>query len=154
MILGAIKKSGEDYLEAIYVLHQRGGPVRSVNVVRYLHFSKSSVSAAVNALQDDGLLRIEPDGTLVLSASGEREAERVYQKHCVLKELLECCGVDTETAERDACQIEHAISAESFEKVQTFYLRFQRELQRCRELVQEESAENGKESSVKKSKNL
>lgn len=125
-----IKKSAEDYLEAIYILGQKQTAVHSVDIVRFLEHSKSSVSAAVNSLQDDGFLTMEQGGALHLTKIGCQEAQRVYAKHCVIQDLLEYCGVPPETAERDACRIEHMLSADSFEKVQEFYNRYQAVIQK------------------------
>ena len=49
----------EDYLKAILVLHQRIGDVRSVDLARYLGFSKPSISQAVGILTSEGYLTVD-----------------------------------------------------------------------------------------------
>ena len=107
--------SGEDYLEAILVLHKKIGMVRSVDVARHMGVSKPSVCVAVNTLKDGGFLTMDEDHFLHLTDVGREVAEKIYERHCFFTERLIELGVDPETAETDACRIEHVISAESFE---------------------------------------
>ena len=107
--------SGEDYLEAILVLHKKIGMVRSVDVARHMGVSKPSVCVAVNTLKDGGFLTMDEDHFLHLTDVGREVAEKIYERHCFFTERLIALGVNPETAETDACRIEHVISAESFE---------------------------------------
>ena len=107
--------SGEDYLEAILVLHKKTGMVRSVDVARHLDVSKPSVCHAVATLKDGGFLTMDKDYFLHLTDIGREVAEQIYEKHRFFTERLIAAGVDPETAERDACRIEHVISDESFQ---------------------------------------
>ena len=110
-----LHESGEDYLEAILVLHQQKGHVRSIDVAQHLGFSKPSVSRAVSILKTNGYLTVEKDGRLELTAEGKAEAQRVYERHRFLSEWLVKLGVTPEVAAADASRIEHDISAETFE---------------------------------------
>lgn len=110
-------KSLEDYLEAILVLKNTRGTVRSVDVARYLGFSKPSVSVAMKELRNLEYVINGDDGELELTESGRATAEQVYERHRFFSDYLKSIGVEPETAERDACQMEHAISSESFEKL-------------------------------------
>ena len=107
--------SGEDYLEAILILHKQKGAVRSVDVARHMEVSKPSVSHAVATLKDGGFLTMDEDYFLHLTDIGREVAEQIYEKHRFFTERLIAAGVDPETAERDACRIEHVISDESFQ---------------------------------------
>ena len=109
--------SGEDYLEAILVLHKKMGMVRSVDVARHMEVSKPSVCHAVTTLKKGGFLTMDEDFSLHLTDIGREVAEQTYEKHCFFTRLLTEAGVDPKTAEQDACSIEHAISAESFQKL-------------------------------------
>ena len=102
--------SGEDYLEAILVLHKKTGMVRSVDVARHLDVSKPSVCHAVATLKGGGFLTMDEDYLLHLTDIGREVAEQIYEKHRFFTERLIAAGVDPETAERDACRIEHVIS--------------------------------------------
>ena len=107
--------SGEDYLEAILVLQNQKGTVRSIGVARHMDVSKPSVSHAVTTLRDGGFLTMDEDYFLHLTDIGREVAEQIYEKHRFFTEHLIAAGVDPETAERDACRIEHVISDESFQ---------------------------------------
>ena len=109
--------SGEDYLEAILVLKKQKGMVRSVDVARHLEVTKSSVCNAVATLRDGGFLTMDSDYFLHLTDVGREVAEQIYEKHCFFTERLIAVGVDPETAEREACRMEHVISDESFERL-------------------------------------
>ena len=113
----ALHASGEDYLEAILVLHKKMGMVRSVDVARHMEVSKPSVCHAVAALREGGFLTMDSDYFLHLTDVGREVAEQIYEKHRFFAERLIKAGVDPETAERDACRIEHVISDESFQKL-------------------------------------
>ena len=107
--------SGEDYLETILVLQKKHGMVRSVDVARHMEVSKPSVCHAVATLRDGGFLTMDEDHFLHLTDVGREVAEKIYERHCFFTERLIALGVNPETAETDACRIEHVISAESFE---------------------------------------
>ena len=109
--------SGEDYLEAILVLHKKMGTVRSVDVARHMEVSKPSVCHAVATLRKGGFLLIDVDHFLHLTDLGREVAEATYEKHRFFTDRLIEAGVDPETAERDACRIEHVISKETFERL-------------------------------------
>ena len=107
--------SGEDYLEAILVLQKQKGMVRSVDVARHLDVSKPSVCHAVATLKNGGFLTMDDGFFLHLTNIGREVAEQIYEKHRFFTERLIAAGVDPETAEADACRIEHVISDESFQ---------------------------------------
>ena len=109
--------SGEDYLEAILVLHKKMGMVRSVDVARYMEVTKPSVCHAVATLRDGGFLIMDEDRFLHLTDVGREVAEKIYERHCFFTEQLIAAGVDPKTAEADACRIEHIISNESFARL-------------------------------------
>ena len=109
--------AGEDYLEAILVLQQKQGMVRSVDVARHLEVTKPSVCHAVATLRDGGFLTMDEDYSLHLTDVGREVAEKIYERHCFFTEQLIAAGVDPRTAEADACRIEHIISDESFSRL-------------------------------------
>ena len=112
-----IYASGEDYLEAVLVLQKKKDMVRSVDLARHMGFSKPSISHAVGVLKNGGFLTVDEDGYLHLTEDGREVAEKIYERHQFFTEQLVAVGVDRETAERDACRIEHAISEETFQKL-------------------------------------
>jgi Mn-dependent DtxR family transcriptional regulator len=108
-------ESGEMYLESILQLSQKQGHVRSVDISEYMGYSKPSVSRAVGLLKNGGYILVDGDGLITLTDSGMEIAEKIYERHTVLTQLLIRLGVSPETAASDACKIEHNISDESFE---------------------------------------
>lgn len=110
-----LQESGEMYLETIYILSQKSNAVRSVDVGEYMGFSKPSVSRAVGILKKNGYLETDVSGHLTLTESGLVTAKKIYERHTALSDFLIKLGVDSETAVKDACKMEHDISDETFE---------------------------------------
>ena len=109
-----LHQSGEDYLEAIFVLRQEKGAVRSIDVAQKLNYSKPSVSRAMSILRADGYIEMEKSGAITLTEEGERVARTMYERHRLLTSWLTSLGVSPEVAANDACRMEHALSAETF----------------------------------------
>ena len=109
-----MQESGEMYLETILILGAGGTPVRSIDVAEKMCFSRPSVSKAMTRLKADACIRIDEGGLITLTDKGLEIAEKIYERHRVLSELLIRLGVDEETALRDACKMEHDISDASF----------------------------------------
>ena len=112
-----IYASGEAYLSTVLVLPKKKVMVRSVDLARHMGFSKPSISHAVGVLKNGGFLTVDEDGYFHLTEDGREVAEKIYERHQFFTEQLVAVGVDRETAERDACRIEHAISEEAFQKL-------------------------------------
>ena len=113
-------ESSEDYLEKILMLQKRLGQVRSIDIVNELGFSKPSVSIAMKKLRENGYIEMDGENLITLTASGAKVARRIYARHQTLAKLLVQLGVSQETAEKDACKIEHDISDESFARIKKF----------------------------------
>ena len=109
--------SGEDYLEAILVLQKKMGMVRPVDIARHMGFTKPSITHAITTLQVGGFVEWDEGGFIRLTDVGREVAEKIYERHCFLTKQLISIGVDPETAEADACRIEHDISAETYERL-------------------------------------
>ncbi|MBR5181905.1 MAG: metal-dependent transcriptional regulator [Clostridiales bacterium] len=112
-----LKESGEMYLETILVLSKNLKNVRSLDIAKYLHYSKPSISRAMGILRNAKYIAIDESGFITLTNSGREIAEKIYERHVVISSLLESIGVDKETAAEDACRIEHVISDKSFEAI-------------------------------------
>lgn len=111
----AVHESGEMYLEAILVLQEKSGHVRSVDVGEYLGYSKPSVSRGMSLLRKDGHITMDRDGAIHLTDSGREIAEKIYERHTFISALLIKAGVPEEIAVADACKLEHVISDVSFQ---------------------------------------
>lgn len=108
-----IRESAEMYLETILILSQKG-IVHSIDIAKAMNFSRPSVSVTVHNLEKEGYINISENGEITLLTKGKEIAERIYERHTVLTEILIKIGVSPETASEDACKIEHDISVETF----------------------------------------
>ena len=112
-----LQESGEMYLETIYILSRENANVHSIDVGEYMGYSKPSVSRAVGLLKTGGYLTMAADGALKLTEAGIELAEKIYERHTILTDLLVALGVDAKIAAEDACRLEHDISDQSFEAI-------------------------------------
>lgn len=112
-----IYQSGEDYLEAILVLKNRNGSVHSVEVANALGVTKPSVSRAMSNLRQEGYIIFESDSAITLTEKGYAVASKILERHELLTQFFMVLGVSKETAQKDACRIEHVISDETFAKI-------------------------------------
>ena len=112
-----IHKSAEDDLEAMLMLKEERGYIRSIDVAEKLGVTKPSVSYATKRLRESGYITLDSAGMIVLLPPGLEIAERMYERHKLLTELLMGLGVSPDTARKDACEIEHDLSEETFEAI-------------------------------------
>ena len=115
------RRSSEDYLEAILMIREKKGSCRSIDVATQLGFSKPSVSIAVTKLVENGCVERREDGQLLLTEKGMTIARSTLDKHHLLTDLFCALGVSAETAEHDACLVEHSLSEETYEKLRLFW---------------------------------
>ena len=116
----ALQESGEMYLETIYVLGKANPHVRSIDISDHMGYSKPSVSRAVGILKGNGYIQVDKEGFITLTQSGQAVAEKIFERHTLIANVLMRLGVDAKTAADDACKIEHAISDESFEAIKKY----------------------------------
>ncbi len=109
-----IQQSAEDYLEAMLILQEEKGYIRSIDIAKYLGVTKPSVSYAAKRLRESGYINMDANGPITLAPAGYRIAKRIYERHKALTAFLEKLGVGEEQAEEDACKIEHVISHETY----------------------------------------
>ncbi len=109
-----IQESAENYLEAILILKNRIGNVRSIDIVNFLEFSKPSISVAMKNLRSEDYISIDENNYITLTEKGQVIAEKMYERHTMLTDWLTHLGVNEKTAAEDACRIEHVLSDESF----------------------------------------
>ena len=82
-----IYESAEDYLERILILQEKG-EVRSIDIAHDMGFSKPSISVAMKKLKEAGLIDIDEHGYISLTKEGHIIADKVYERHIVLKKIL------------------------------------------------------------------
>lgn len=117
-----LQESGENYLETILILQKRNGIARAVDIANELNFSRASVSRAMSLLKSSGHIEIGNINQIILTKKGKEIAEKIYEKHCILKEFLTSIGVSNDTATEEACKMEHIISDETFNCIKNNFL--------------------------------
>ena len=118
----SLTRAGEDYLESIYRLSldsgEPDGSVRSVDVADQLEVSKASVNKALKQLKDMGMVTQSRYGRVTLTSEGEKYAKIVWRSHRALRAFLQTdLGVEPETADEEACLMEHALSADTMTRL-------------------------------------
>ena len=116
-----IYESAEDYLEMILRLHKTKGYARAVDIANGLSVSKPFVSIAMQNLRESGYINIDSNNHIHLTEAGMAVADRIFERHTLLTQLFIAMGVDADTAESDACKVEHDLSAATFEAIKRDY---------------------------------
>ena len=118
----------QKYLETVFDLSERSGNaspagVRVSDIAMRLGVSKASVNNAINVLARDGYVNSERYQEIFLTAQGRNTAILLESKHRIIRALFaDVVGIPEETANEDACAIEHIISPESVQKINEFLL--------------------------------
>ena len=118
-----ITEATENYMEAILVLDEKNGMVRSVDVANYLGFAKPTISQYMKQFVQQGLVEIGGDGHIRLTASGREIAEHIYERHQVIAAIFMALGVPERTALEDACKVEHDLSEDTFRCMKAHYMK-------------------------------
>ena len=116
----AIHESGENYLEQLLLLSQKKEKVRAVDLCAALGFSRPTVSVMLRELREGGFVIASDNGGLTLTERGEVVARKIYERHCLITDMLVKLGVSREVAREDACKLEHDISEETLECIRRF----------------------------------
>ncbi|MCL2281088.1 MAG: metal-dependent transcriptional regulator [Dehalococcoidia bacterium] len=127
-----ILESTENYLETILILSQDGKPVRSIDIVNELDYTKPSVSIAMKNLRLNGHVTIDDIGHIILTESGRKIAETMYERHMLISDWLIFLGVDKETAVNDACRMEHTMSEDSFNAIKKHVEKWKRDIYKAK----------------------
>ena len=111
------KRTAEDYLKTIHIL-SRHGEVRGTHIADVLGVSRATVSLTLKALEQEGYLLRMADHTVRLTDAGREIAEATYARNRFFRAMLASLGVAEKTSAHDACELEHAVSPESFSALQ------------------------------------
>lgn len=99
----------EDYLEAIYELHEAKGYAKAVDISGKLSVKPPTVTNMIQKLNREGLLKYEKYREVVLTARGAKIAKSVSERHSQIMKFLVMLGVDNRTAYTDTEGIEHHV---------------------------------------------
>ena len=108
-------KTFEDYLEAMLMLKEKNGYVRSIDVATQLEVTKPSVTYTTKRLKERGYITMDQDNLIYITDEGMKIATKIYNRHKMLSKFFMDLGVDETTALEDACKIEHDISETTFD---------------------------------------
>ena len=110
-----VEKTIEDYLEAMLMIKEEKGMVRSIDVAYLLGVTKPSVTYTTKRLKERGYITMDEDNLITLTDAGLKIAARTYHRHKTLTNFFISLGVDRKIAKEDACLIEHDLSPETFD---------------------------------------
>ena len=122
----AVTEAVENYLETILILSELQPEVHAIDICSYLGYSRPTVSIILKKMKDDNLLTVDSDNHIQLTGEGKIIAERMYERHTIISEILMRLGVNKETAIADACKIEHDISDETFNAFKNHYKQYEK----------------------------
>jgi len=106
-----ITVSKEDYLKAIHEAESEGDSVISATLAHWLKVSPPAVTMALRRLKKDGLVRVQSDGHVTLSAAGRRIARKLTLRHHLIERMLsEMFGMEWWKVHDEAERLEHAVS--------------------------------------------
>ena len=118
--MAAMTQSLEDYPEAIYVLIAEDRPAQVRDVAKMLAVKMPSVVKALHELKKLGLVTQKPYAAIELTVKGSRVAQRVLNRHTLIRSFLMKLGVSRRNADKDACLMEHILSAETIDRIRTY----------------------------------
>ena len=80
-----ILRASEDYLEAMLMMKEKHGYVRSIDVAEFLGVTKPSVSYATKRLRESGHITMDKDGLITLTDAGMMEhdiSQQTFEAIC------------------------------------------------------------------------
>ena len=116
-----LTKSREDYLEAICEICEEEKVARVKDIASHMDVSLASVNYAIKALKNEGLIKHKRYGYIELTEKGNEIGHAIYRKHKLIRSfLIEVLNVDEKVADKDACGIEHVVSEETCDKMDSY----------------------------------
>lgn len=106
-----LSPSMEDYLETILTLETKNRVARVKDIAAALSVQMPSVTSALKALKEKGLVNYEKNSYIVLTEQGKKIAQSVTDRHFAVAGFLhKVLCLPVEEAQDTACRIEHVIS--------------------------------------------
>jgi DtxR family Mn-dependent transcriptional regulator len=116
-----LTKSREDYLEAICEICEEEKVARVKDLAAHMAVSLASVNYALKALEGEGLIKHKRYGYIELTEKGSKVGKAIYRKHKLIRSfLINVLNVDENVADKDACGIEHVVSEETCDKMNSY----------------------------------
>jgi Mn-dependent DtxR family transcriptional regulator len=112
------EKTTEDYLEAMLMIKEKQGYIRSIDVAELLGVKKPSVTYATKRLKEKGYITMDAESLITFTDEGLRIATKTYERHKLLTKVFTMLGVSEEIARKDACRVEHDLSDETYKALE------------------------------------
>lgn len=111
----------EDYLEAIFDLDQDKKFVRVRDIAKKMDVKMPSVTSMLKTLNERNLVNYEKYEYVELTEQGADIGREIRQRHEIIRKfLIEILKIDFETADEDACRIEHTLSPLTLDSLSDF----------------------------------
>lgn len=112
-----LSASLEDYLEAIFHITEEKQAARPKDIAQRLKVKNASVTGALRALADKGMINYAPYDIVTLTQEGRTAAEGVVNKHETLRSIfVNLLAVEEKVADEAACKMEHCIPNEILDR--------------------------------------
>ena len=116
-----ITPSLQDYLEAIFHIVARKQAARAKDIADRMQVNSSSVTGALRALAQKGLVNYSPYDIVTLTPQGYKLGAQVVRRHEVLRDFFTgVLGVNDREAEEAACKMEHGMTPAILERFIAF----------------------------------
>ena len=112
------EKTTEDYLEAMLMIKEKQGYIRSIDVAELLGVKKPSVTYATKRLKEKGYIIMDAESLITFTDEGLEIATKTYERHKLLTKVFTMLGVSEATARKDACLVEHDLSEETYKALE------------------------------------
>lgn len=111
----------EDILEELCRLKQKGIILKIQNISGILQIAEKELHYYFRQMKRHGYIELSPEGTQVhLTELGCITGAECSYRHETFTQFLQFVGVERETAQEDACRIEHIVSEETVRQVCNF----------------------------------
>ena len=119
--MSKITPTREDYIRAVYSLHEQKEIVRIIDISRYLHLARSTVSERITDLEKARLVKNNHTDGIILTKQGTILAEKLTYKHRLIEVFLhDVLHIDPQKVHEEAHTLEHAFSEEVIKRLATF----------------------------------
>ncbi|MEM3362124.1 MAG: metal-dependent transcriptional regulator [Candidatus Anstonellaceae archaeon] len=113
------KRTIENYCKTILFL-DRGKGASSIDISKSLGISKISVSITLKKLKKENYISMHKYGKVRLTSRGKEIAKKIVERYSILLNFLKSIGVEEKLAEKEACAMEHVLSAQTIKKLDVF----------------------------------
>jgi DtxR family Mn-dependent transcriptional regulator len=109
--LSELSETMQMYIKTVHDIQGVKGAARVTDIASALDVRKASVTSALRSLSERGLVNYAPYDVVTLTTTGLGIAEELDRRYQALHDFfVTVLGIDPETADKDACSLEHHVS--------------------------------------------